>query len=79
MAGSYNRLGVGSERYEKYDPRFIRENPKDQFEEDLARSEAEVEANKFFDQYANSPKFRKRLATAIAKMELGSDDGNGDD
>jgi hypothetical protein len=60
-------------RYAKYDPRNMRENPKDELEDQLADEEAQHEINLLLSRIGNSPNFRRRVVTKLAKREL--DDG----
>ena len=64
------------DRYAKYDPRNIRENPKDELEQSLAEEEAAREVELFLDRHRDSPNFRRRVAVKIAQREILENNNN---
>ena len=62
-----------ADRYAKYDPRNMRENPKDELEDQLADEEAQHEIDLLLSRIGNSPNFRRRVVTKLAKRQLDAD------
>jgi len=61
---------LAANRYEKYSVENLREDPKDEMEEQLAEDEAQQLAEQIMFRLGSGPNFRRRVLKKMTEQEL---------